>query len=281
MTRIPAAWNTASNACVKLASRSCRTNFARAPASSRSMSRFRACWTTQDWTGCSVAPRTRTRRLPCSITASTYITAHRRTTRAAAARQRRPAAADDVAMPPQDRGGSDDQPHRGQPAGWQHPGEQSQPRPVRPRQPRMNARPLAQGDSELMAQHQDLGVLPHASRRDKPSTDTGDNEEDQIQAHKPKIIARPPACKSATNRHARALTLWSPRRIRPGGMRFRHPQAGNGQIVPGRSDGRRRAVFMSASGQLSGRLWAVSRGRRHCMPRWSPPSKPAPSPVMR
>src|SRR5260370_15683972 len=72
MTRIPAAWNTASSASVKLASRSCRTNFARAPASPRSMSRFRACWTTQDWTGCSVAPRTRTRRLPCPITASTY-----------------------------------------------------------------------------------------------------------------------------------------------------------------------------------------------------------------
>ena len=71
MTRIPAAWNTASNACVKLASRSCRTNFARVPASPRSMSRFQACWMTQDWTGCSVAPRTRTRRLPCSITART------------------------------------------------------------------------------------------------------------------------------------------------------------------------------------------------------------------
>ena len=26
----------------------------------------------QDWTGCSVAPRTRTRRLPCSITVRTY-----------------------------------------------------------------------------------------------------------------------------------------------------------------------------------------------------------------
>jgi hypothetical protein len=72
MTRIPAAWNTASNACAKLASRSCRTNFARVPASPRSMSRFRACWTTQDWTGCSVATRTRTRRLPCSITAWAY-----------------------------------------------------------------------------------------------------------------------------------------------------------------------------------------------------------------
>ena len=38
--------------------------------------------------------------------------------------------------------------------------------------------------------------------------------------------------------------------------------AGNGQIVSGRSRGRRRAVFMAASGQLSGRLRAVSRGRR-------------------
>ena len=26
----------------------------------------------QDWTGCSVAPRTRMRRLPCSISARTY-----------------------------------------------------------------------------------------------------------------------------------------------------------------------------------------------------------------
>ena len=90
----------------------------------------------------------------------------------------------------------------------------------------MNARPLAQGDSELTAQHQDLGVLPprlppgQAQHRHG----TGDNEEVQIQAHKPKIIARPPACKSATNRHARALTLRPPRRVRPVSIRFRHPQ---------------------------------------------------------
>ena len=76
----------------------------------------------------------------------------------------------------------------------------------------------------LMAQHQDLGVLPprlppgQAQHRH----DAGDNEEDQLQAHKPKIIARPPARKP-TNRHARALTLRPPRRIRPGSMRFRHP----------------------------------------------------------
>jgi hypothetical protein len=35
------------------------------------MSRFRACCTTQDSTGFYVAPRTRTRRVPCSITART------------------------------------------------------------------------------------------------------------------------------------------------------------------------------------------------------------------
>jgi len=57
--------------------------------------------------------------------------------------------------------------------------------------------------------------------------------------------------------------------------------AGNGQIVSGRSDGRRWAVFMAASGQLSGRLWAVSRGRRHAVesspspiPRWEPSWEP-------
>jgi hypothetical protein len=82
----------------------------------------------------------------------------------------------------------------------------------------MNARPLAQGDSELMAQYQDLGVLlprlPPGQAQHRHGT--GDNEEDQLQAHKPsspqahkptspqahkpKIIARPPACKPATNR---------------------------------------------------------------------------------
>ena len=34
------------------------------PGFSRSMSRFLACCTTKDWTGCPVAPRTRTRRVP-------------------------------------------------------------------------------------------------------------------------------------------------------------------------------------------------------------------------
>jgi hypothetical protein len=68
---VPAAWNSESNVAVKLTSRSCRTNFARYPASSMSMSRFRACCTTKDWAGCSVAPRIRMRRVPCSMAART------------------------------------------------------------------------------------------------------------------------------------------------------------------------------------------------------------------
>jgi hypothetical protein len=63
MTLTQAARNTASNTAVKLAPRSCSTNFTRVPASARSMSRFRACCTTQAWTGYWVAPRTRTRRV--------------------------------------------------------------------------------------------------------------------------------------------------------------------------------------------------------------------------
>ena len=96
-------------------------------------------------------------------------------------------------MPAQDRGGSDDQPQPGQAPGRQRPSEQRQPRPVRPRQPRMNARPLTQGHRELMAQHQDLSVLPPRlpPRQAQHRHSTGHNEEDQLQAHKPKIIAPP------------------------------------------------------------------------------------------
>jgi hypothetical protein len=44
-----------------------------------------------------------------------------------------------------------------------------------------------------MAQHQDLGVLPPllASRQDQQRHGAGDDEEDQLQAHEPWIIARP------------------------------------------------------------------------------------------
>jgi hypothetical protein len=54
-------------------------------------------------------------------------------------------------------------------AGWsERPG-------YRPRQMRMSGRPLTLGDGELMAQHQDLRVLPPRLPRGKPSTDTARN----------------------------------------------------------------------------------------------------------
>ena len=53
-----------------------------------------------------------------------------------------------------------DQPYHGEAPDGQRPGEQRQPRPVRPRQTRMSTSMLALGHSELMAHHQDLGVLP-------------------------------------------------------------------------------------------------------------------------
>jgi hypothetical protein len=71
--------------------------------------------------------------------------------------------------------------------------EQRQPRPVRPRQPGMRLRPLTLGDSELMAQHQDLGVLPPRLPALQPEQrhGTGHDQEDQLQAHKAKIIPPP------------------------------------------------------------------------------------------
>jgi len=101
--------------------------------------------------------------------------------------------APDVPVPPQDGAGGDDQPHRGETVDRQRPGQQGKQRPVRPRQTRMSARPLAFSHSELMAQHKDLGVLPPAlpPRQAQQRHRTGDNQEDQLQARKPKIISRP------------------------------------------------------------------------------------------
>jgi hypothetical protein len=57
----------------------------------------------------------------------------------------------------------------------------------------MSARLLSLGDSELMPQHQDLGVLP--PRLPPPQAQqrhsTSDNQEDQLQSHEPKIIPQP------------------------------------------------------------------------------------------
>jgi hypothetical protein len=68
----------------------------------------------------------------------------------------------------------------------------------------MSTRPLAQGDGELMAQHQDLGVLrPRLpARQPEQRHDTGHDQEDQLEAHKPKIIpppARPRPAQSTRN----------------------------------------------------------------------------------
>ncbi len=57
----------------------------------------------------------------------------------------------------------------------------------------MSARPLATGHGKLMAQHKNLGVLlpPLPPRQAQLRPGTGDNQEDQLHAHKPKIIPRP------------------------------------------------------------------------------------------
>ena len=75
-------------------------------------------------------------------------------------------------VPAHDGAGSDDQSDRRQALGRHRPREQRQPRPVRPCQTRMSARLLTLSHSELMTQQKDLGVHPHHSRRDKPSSDT-------------------------------------------------------------------------------------------------------------
>jgi hypothetical protein len=89
-----------------------------------------------------------------------HSAAHWRTAGTSPAGQPRPPAADNVAVPAQNRCRVTISRNPARRADWQHPGEQRQPRPVRPRQPRMSPRPLAQGHRELMAHHQDLGVLP-------------------------------------------------------------------------------------------------------------------------
>jgi hypothetical protein len=102
-------------------------------------------------------------------------------------------AAHDGAVRPQECSRSNDQPHRREAPGRQRPGKRGRPRPVRPRQPRIDLWPLTLRNSELMAQHQDLGVLPPrlAARQPEQRHDTGHDQEDQAQAHKPKIIPPP------------------------------------------------------------------------------------------
>ena len=122
-----------------------------------------------------------------------HLAACRRAPGTAPARQARPPSAQDVAVPPHDRARGHDAPHHRQALDRQRPSEHGQPRPIRPRQPGMSPGPLTLGDGELMAQHQDLGVLPprFPARQPEQRRGTGGDQEDQLQAHKPKIIPRP------------------------------------------------------------------------------------------
>jgi hypothetical protein len=121
------------------------------------------------------------------------------------------------------------------------PRKERQPRPVRPRQTRMSARPPALGHSELIAQHQDLGVLPPPlpPRQPQQRHGTGDSQEDQLQPHKPKIIPRPrrrPAGQptehparwhrfsAPTTRSGDAQGFWHSTGCRAGGPRADHLQ---------------------------------------------------------
>ena len=99
-------------------------------------------------------------------------------------------------------------------------------RPVRPRQPGLSLRPFTLGDGKLMAQHQDLGVLPPRlpSRRDQQRHGTGDDEEDQLPAHEPWIIARPDWPHWLAMHRTRDCAGGVRRSICPGGAGFRHPQ---------------------------------------------------------
>ena len=89
-----------------------------------------------------------------------------------------------------------DQPQPGQALGRQHPGEQRQPRPVRPRQPRMSPRSLTQGHRQLMTQHRDLGVLPNGGELGVTVPDEKSERTDpvtKIHQQVPRLLRRPRA----------------------------------------------------------------------------------------
>ena len=107
---------------------------------------------------------------------------------------------------------------------------QRQPRPVRPRQPRMNARPLTQGHRELMAQHQDLSFLPPRLPPRQPSTDTA-------RVTTRKISFKPTSRRSShaspnqdlpARHRSRDRADGVPQSICPGVAGFRHPHVDGG-----------------------------------------------------
>ena len=117
---------------------------------------------------------------------------------------------------------------------------------VRPRQPGAGPWRLALGDSELVSQHQDLGVLPprFPPRQPQHRYHTRDNQEDQLQAHKPKII--PPLAQPSSPGHGmkptRApsghLSRWHRFSAPTGSRRSTTPIAGrDDQLIPARREG--------------------------------------------
>jgi hypothetical protein len=72
----------------------------------------------------------------------------------------------------------------------------------------MHPRPLPLRDGELMAQDQDLGVLPprFPARQPEHRRGTGHDQEDQLQARKPKIIPSPDGPRPARPTDAGRLT---------------------------------------------------------------------------
>ena len=160
-------------------------------------------------------------------------------------------------MPAQDRAGSDDQPHRRQALRRHRPRQQRQPRPVRPRQTRMGVRLHALCHSKLVAQHEDLGVLPPPlpARQPMQRHETDDDQEDQLQPHKPKIIPRPrsirgaeqPATSGASGQVAQVFGTST-----AGGADSAH--------APGRANTRRLRVAGSPSTSSSASPWRSSGG---------------------
>jgi hypothetical protein len=150
----------------------------------------------------------------------------------------------------------------------QRPGQQRQPRPVRPRQTRTSARPLALGDSELMAQHQDLRVLPPRlpPRQAQHRHRTGHDQENQLQAHKPKIIPPPdepgPACPAPKRWTDPTVICRASAQVT---QVFRHPQESNRlrSCLNSPTDTNRRTAPGQSEASFQHPAVALVRNRRH------------------
>src|SRR3954471_21788693 len=91
----------------------------------------------------------------------------------------------------------------------------------------MGTRMLALGHSELMTQHQDPGILPPrlAARQAQQRHGPANNQEDQLQARKPTIIARPARPGPASQVSDTGTSRRRPEDICAAGTGSRHPQA--------------------------------------------------------